>query len=976
MMLSISSLIRTFWHISFVCLTCFSLSLAAESWTPAPGHENLPVIFWAHYMPMVPHAHLHANHHIGGNADVYPFLSQEGSSADRMKKDMLTALDSGINGFQFLKLVPEEAFTAAAEVKRETGKNFYIAPEWCDLGPDPAVAADKIAGFIQKHRDEPSIFRIDGKQVHFLYNHGKWAGTGTISETDNLPAARKIIKEKSGSDVILIPTIYSFAPNLLDRPELQYKAFPPFVNIMPGEMKWMKETGWDGATALNGGANLRNFDVEAIKQRLTAKSGKFIIVPAVRTMYDSSNRSFQAIHCRGLGLRVLRNDLRLWIEAGFRFITFSTWNDVNETMLLPSSRNVWGYTELINYYHSLAATGMSPYNEARFIVAYEPEIMLGDEGFFQCLVLPERGCLSSDYAWNVTFRNIDGKEVYSGGGLMQTSNERRDDLSEFRFDTTCIQDREMVLTPYVSIRQIDKYSGASKMLYDQLRLAPIRVKYNKLHYYTPYAIALDHVNPEILPVLRFPGTDKQVITAKKGELVKLECQVKDSSLLQRLTLAESCLSLGAFRPDDLPGSQDKLFLRLSASSEIKAMLNLSSGKSIESYTNHPDLKKAVLPLNNAQAKVLIPATVMPVVIRLEAVPDTQISLRLSGQSGPVLNTTIRQLAENPFRGETVIDDKKITVDARLTTDNTDPNVFYPLPSGTYVRTIPLNRGHELFRVFHAWALDHNNRIAYSNPVGIIDAAAPESPSQVNFIRTYGAFDDFVDDSSSATRNPFTAANLVSRVIPSWMIPYVCIDFSEGCGKDVNHNGCAQQLGRGWIDDSCRWNKDSKGQSVLYVGNGNVTLRAKTFPHGSFTLLMRLKLDPEQNGDRILLEDGDNWNGGFNCPVSLTVNGKGYVTLRRILPPDISAVITAESPLLSGWNTITATCDLKTLTLFINGKPAGSAMLAIPGYRRTHSVPKIGGPFKGEISRLELIGTSLSLDEIARINEHQTWINNH
>ena len=179
----------------------------------------------------------------------------------------------------------------------------------------------------------------------------------------------------------------------------------------------------------------------------------------------------------------------------------------------------------------------------------------------------------------------------------------------------------MVLTPYVSIRQIDKYSGASKMLYDQLRLAPIRVKYNKLHYYTPYAIALDHVNPEILPVLRFPGTDKQVITAKKGELVKLECQVKDSSLLQRLTLAESCLSLGAFRPDDLPGSQDKLFLRLSASSEIKAMLNLSSGKSIESYTNHPDLKKAVLPTcDNGASHCQWPAVAISTENRSERAP--------------------------------------------------------------------------------------------------------------------------------------------------------------------------------------------------------------------------------------------------------------------------------------------------------------------------------------------------------------------
>ena len=146
-------------------------------------------------MPQVSWGDIHANGHIGGNADVFPFYPQSGTKVEQMKRAMLAALDSGINGFQFLTVVPQEAWEAAEEVRKETGKLFYIAPEWCDMGPDRKKAAERIADFLKKYGNSPFVYRRNGVQVHFLYNHGKWAGENT-SRSEGVADVKKMLADQ------------------------------------------------------------------------------------------------------------------------------------------------------------------------------------------------------------------------------------------------------------------------------------------------------------------------------------------------------------------------------------------------------------------------------------------------------------------------------------------------------------------------------------------------------------------------------------------------------------------------------------------------------------------------------------------------------------------------------------------------------------------------------------------------------------
>jgi len=284
-------------------------------------------------------------------------------------------------------------------------------------------------------------------------------------------------------------------------------------------------------------------------------------------------------------------------------------------------------------------------------------------------------------------------------------------------------------------------------------------------------------------------------------------------------------------------------------------------------------------------------------------------------------------------------------------------------------------------VFHVWALEKNDTISYSNPVAV-ELKGNSGTRKVNYINTGGVFDDFVNDSSSASANPFTAANVDTAEIPVWLIPYILIDFDEGCGSTVNHNGTAAQLGRGWLTGKYKWVADGWKGSALQLNSGSLNLRSKTMPHGSMTLSMRVKFDDPQKA-RTLFEDGDNWQMKLSGPLSLRMDDAGRVVACRVCSGR-EAVVRSKEPLKKGWNHIVVTYDLNRLALYINGKLSAEKDNIKPSYQRTHSTPKLGVSklhknkkgqglsFSGQIDQMEIIGTALTGDEVNKIYIDGKW----
>ncbi len=972
-------------HLALLLAACLLEGTNSGAAVPesAPGHENAPVIFFAHFMPQVSWGDIHANGHIGGNADVFPFYPQSGTKVEQMKRAMLAALESGINGFQFLTVVPQEAWQAAEEVRKETGKLFYIAPEWCDMGPDRKKAAERIADFLKKYGNSPFVYRRNGVQVHFLYNHGKWSGENA-NRTEGVAEVKKMLADQ-GLKVLLVPTVGDLGKTVLDRPDRAHAPFEPFRKIKFGKLQYLKETCWDGATDLNSGSDMRDEQIREIKKRLTGLGKPFLFVPALRSMYDSSNRYWQAIHCRGEGFRVLRRDLRQWIEHGFRIFTFSTWNDVNETILMPSSRNVWGLNDMIRYYHGLAENGRSPFSVPRFLLSYEPEVLLGEQGFFQFLVLPEKDTLSSDYRANVSLRDLNGKEISAFSLLAQIDGESRDSFNEHRFDTTFLNTPEMVLVPHVTITQIDKSSGASRKLYNAVRLAPIRIRCNRLSYFVPYTISLNHINPSSSLKLSWENDSSPVLVSKTGELPNLKLEIRGDKEFRRVNFAESSLHIGAVRPSDTREKTLKYFIRFSVDTPVKAKFSVQNGTIDTTYKPFWDLNRAYHKIGSQQTELSLPAGYrsLPLVVEISGSPETEWSLALPGTS--VLKGTIRSLAEQPLFKEMSSAGKKNVLSMQLTKDATDPNIDFPISkSAVAVRPLPVQKGSDSMRVLHAWGLDQNEKLCFSNPVVLKISPYTGEKVPVRFLQTGGTFDDFVNNHNAASENQFTRDDIRTRLVDTSLIPYHLLTFDEGAGKEVNHHGTAHQLGRGWLEGNYRWNRNGWHKSSLKLEGGVLKLRSKTMPHGCLTVSMRIRLDETASSpENSIMEDADNYQMKLSGSFSLTVEPDGRVTLHRPISGK-NATLTSTIPLKKGWNHIVAVYDLESLKLYLNGLPAGEKKNLKPAYTRTHSTPSIGSSrikkskqgkpltFRGEIDQLEIIGTALNAADVRNLYRNGTW----
>ena len=104
--------------------------------------------------------------------------------------------------------------------------------------------------------------------------------------------------------------------------------------------------------------------------------------------------------------------------------------------------------------------------------------------------------------------------------------------------------------------------------------------------------------------------------------------------------------------------------------------------------------------------------------------------------------------------------------------------------------------------------------------------------------------------------------------------------------------------------------------------------------------------------------------------------------------DCEGSATSSLRLSEGWNHIVITHDLQSIRIYINGKLSGEGPVSKPGYMRTHSTPTIGfskveksmkgkdekvNSFTGDIDQLEIIGTAISPEAVAKLYDCGQWM---
>ncbi|WP_043585770.1 LamG-like jellyroll fold domain-containing protein [Geminisphaera colitermitum] len=973
---------------------CIGISMQI---TCVSGANDSPVIFWAHYMPMVPHGHMHAHPHAAGNHDAWPFDSQHSASKDDYKEDMLQALESGINGFQMLGSVNPAMFDAAREIHAATGRLFYIAPQW--LYPrdfDKNIAAIEI--FARTYAGNPHVYTLGGRQVHFFWE----------SVNDDLLAKIRDAFLARGIDIALVPTLRGLTPSSLSDTTLP-------------AIEWTAAQGWSHGA-------LDPAQAAALVARLRQHAPKnFLYIPAIAAGYDSSNRTGQAIHVPFHGIATLRDNLKTWVGLGIRQTMLVTWNDPQESLEIPSSRNIWGHNTLLRYYHEIAATGRSPFATPQPIVSYPVECIQGDDLFFQIVGIPST---DTDIVWRArialhpilpTTTPLPPPPFILTADL-PAPGKNKDAFLNLAWNTRPALDlAASALQPRITIecRPADAAPHAPwQTLHRDLTLPPVTLRYNLVQYPVPYAIQLSRIAPndtltlDIRPAAGIPGNALSTATVTAAT----------PAPMRRLILNDGTRSLGTFR-DAEPAAPDQLrnlYVRIEASDPLPLSLRINKGALHDLYSPYGKLDQAVQPLNAAMAT--FPAR--PAggeyrmrVVRLTATPDATLTLNYAQHPDTTaLTATLDQLARGTLTRAATLDGRELTLGMTLTTDATDPNIDYPLPPrSTAIRTLPLHPSREGERVLHAMALLADDTVAIS-PAIIIGDPAPEAIQHVTtqWIQTSGTFSDFVLGTSESSLNPFTSDQVRTTPLRRRAIPYFNLNFSETAGLRLNDTGASQQAGRGWIeigkakrDDAIsgprptdpasryRWLPASEGRigSALQLGpDTGIRFRSKSSPVGPQTLALWVDLafpSPPPPADTAAPNPAATLHAGpfqleFLPPKASTPDAPNTAHLRFNRSGQHYEHPFPLPPLSPGWHHLAFVYDLAAVRLYIDGRAAAEIDGVRPLYQRTHqsplvrfqpapsgtSAPAIG--FTGKLDELQVIGTGLPSVDIAPLAAGHPW----
>jgi hypothetical protein len=933
-------------------------------------HADDRVVFWGHMMPVIPNGNIHA--HFEGNNEAWPFSSQSTSTLEEFKEHIRMALDSGLDGFQMMAFPDSKMFEAARLIREETGQMFYVAPQWDGFGDDPVKAADTVAKFTERFKGNPHVFQHEGRPVHFTYYSGKWE-----KNPDAVRAFNEGLKARN-VNTLLAPTITE--ATILDLPALGRRVWSkPFE---PGPLQWLK-MGFEAATTFE--MDARTPVAAAIDKRLRQDAPGFFFVPSLGAGYDSSNRPSQAIRVPFNGVRTVLDSFDTWTKLGYRQISFVTWNDCNETQLVPSSRNVWGYNTIIKYLREHTATGKSPFAAPQAIVAYPVECIFGDRLNFQVLGLPAAG-------QGLVLRVKVVLTPVGGGDPIHLESETAAcpadgrTLTEMNWESGSAIGKFDAVQPRVTVSVRAADTDEWRVLHDNLLLPPVRLSANLVRFPNGYAINLSKVSPD----------GSLGLAVSSDSIARVTVDAKAGSPIRRLHLQDGTRSLGVFRDAEKPspGLLRNLFIRLQTSAAIPMELSIAGGRVIDFYTPAAWPEIGVTEAGPAPGRFSSFAAHNAWyggkgtrLIRIDAPRDAAIRLIPAGNADAAIETTLADLRSGRLTRSIQHEGKPVTVSLILCHDGTDPNLDFPLPAtGVFTRDVPLFPEPEGLRVVSAAALLESGQMVYS-PAVVVESPAGKKVAALPWIETQGSFDDFVLSGSMWSANPFTASQVKQTQLPRNRLPYFHLGFEEGAGARLNDYGIDHQSGRAWIGDGPRvhragyaadgfeWLREGGhlGGALRLSAKTSIQLRSKSAPLGPRTLSFWVKMGKPAG-------ETPGWKSLRADPFLLELRQDSEMHLAFELA-GTKAELLGKAPLHEGWNHLAFVYDLAAISLWHDGKLISTRPDVPPAYQRTHVANDIafrqpdsqGLRFTGEIDEVEVIGTALGQDDITQLFQGIPWI---
>ncbi|MDP0496492.1 MAG: LamG-like jellyroll fold domain-containing protein [Verrucomicrobiota bacterium JB024] len=913
------------------------------------------VRFWGNYMEVFGPVYPRGASQIPGT-DTFPLLRYQGQSDETRAAEVRQAQAYGLDGFEVWPTFAAAERWIDALDRMGVDPDFEIKPQVAASGFYPTYEDLKVAvkDYLVRYGDNPRIARSHGKPLI-----SSW---GYLPYYEDFSRLRQELASE-GLTFFWVPTTTRDFPV-----GLSYEAFD-------GVNSWSVDLDPEGI---------------ASSQRNAAKAGdEFEVVGTIRAGYDNGQRIFTQDYVPYRGMRTLLDSLNAGLTQGLTEMVLVTWNDLSETASYPSWASPYGYQEIIRYYRSLYAQEASVNEAAQVVVAYHPELLLGDRFEMQFVVLPGYG--ADEEAWSGEVRLEDSagqvrwRQAVSLSGVVGEAPE----VVAVEYAPDLDADIPVALSPVIVDAQ-----GVQK------RLPPVNVRVGRIRTNRPLTIALDKVAAPEVEIKVEPLDLSGVATPP----VRLSYDVEAASPVAQMQVMDGVLVLEDIREadggDDLYLGLDNWGLDETVSLRLKGLahwrwlyhtsqdpaVTLAKSAAVGSDGSAQAWKDSVT--EGQGDEITVPIAVKKAVAVRRDTPAAVLAFTTGDITGTTVEVVSSELADGDehtiplpslFAGDVILPGQQAdtSLRVRLMEDGHVLNRM-PEPMGKHVAgsvVLPAVQSNEPYRVLSLSGQLADGSVFFSRPYVWVraDESAREQRKVVQVVQTGKPYDELAATSvmeitqdvsgyekafpkhTLAPHQPYAPEQIREVELPVWRLMSVDFPMDEGIGWLVGGSGSYMSTGWGWrsgvmdrpakkwvgpgAEDS-QWVIDEELERPVlhFTRTSRLSIRSRSGLAGSYTLDFDIKLDELGRTQRIV---SDTDIGGNKGPLQMIVLPDGRIKVERDVTRDDPYRVLSTDRLTAGrWHHVRLSYDLESLSLEIDGKPAGTANVP-PEIVRSHSTPYIG-----------------------------------
>ncbi|MGI5924054.1 MAG: endo-1,3-alpha-glucanase family glycosylhydrolase [Lentisphaeria bacterium] len=825
---------------------------------------------WSHYVPW--HAPFNTSSLVNRHYN-FPTFQSAGDEMLDYKDEIRQAIRQGIDGFAVDVCVRENSTTYTEMVGKmleaAEGTDFAIVP-CLDVKTTPENQAARIKSMLDKFAEHPNYPVFRGKPLIFTYTWLAWTPEEWIR-------IRELLKADGITPAFVANIRGGFKPVGRDEVLTYIDSFDVLYSFAL--------SGIDRVPVLQTVQVLREVCRQHDKLYVTSLS------PGYYGAWFNGRNDFYQPH---YGFDQLHEGF-LSADASDQWMHLTSWNDHDETSLLPmvfTSAN-----PSITLAYANARKKLPPaWKDTRLCFAYHRELFPGTLLRIEALALPGTGDENTAVSGRIEH---DGK-------ILATLEEKPFTPGAFTTAEWLLDTISWAEVPYATpIVQIVRPGQPARTI----RLPEIRL----ISGWLQNAVTLKVAETDLVDKV-----EASLAVSYNQHGFSAQCTFTAPENIQRLDLYRNDRPVAVFNHE----TNAQCILNLQATGTGTCEINLKNGKILYadrkfSQRGKPDFQVTANVVRSYGNRAWTPNTLM-----IAATADDLITFNVNGKHK--LEITAGELARRQViqleRFEILAGGANATI-ANIPKLNVNKGDF-SLNLLTFGK-----RENDIFQLRFQFS---DERFAWSEPL----VMNQEAPIDAFVIQTNINLETPSAASGQPGRNEFITAKELLPVTKTSSVPVKLAPATvrrglwnfNGDGVDEAgemHVHIPQEAFTAWDEDGVQQ------QGLKFDGKRSVKMRLRTWPMGNTSFQIRFKPNAPQSQEPQAIVARSGWSDGFDVAlkadgyIKVTRNGntRAYGDKNANLVPTTS--LESDSPVaFDAWNILKVTCDTRTLSIEINGKPAG------------------------------------------------------